>query len=175
MALCCEVRSWRDQITLMPPLAFALLAGIFLSLFAGISLAVLIKPSQFIRASGNRWMEDTPWTRLQMRTVGLVFCLMVLMAVSGILRGHTNSVILKGFHENVLIALWLAFVATWVFGVISFILWRFMAFRIFIRTHFDSERLENPAWERRMTVLFCSLLASIVAIAFVLAAGGYHG
>jgi hypothetical protein len=120
-------------------------------------------------------MDDTPWTRLQMRAVGLVFCLMVIMVVSGILSGHANSVVLEGFHENILIALWLAFVVTWVFGMITFILWRFMAFRIFIRTHFDNEKLGDPTWERRMSILFCTLLASIVAIALVLAAGGYHG
>lgn len=159
----------------MPPLAFALLAGIVLTVFAAFSLTVLVRPSQYIRWSKNPWMDDTPWTRLQMRVVGLVFCLAVIMMVSGILTGHTNSVVLQGFHENILIALWLAFIATWIFGTVSFVLWRFLAFRVFIRTHFDSEKLGDMAWERRMSVLFCSLLASIVAIAFILAIGGYHG
>jgi hypothetical protein len=159
----------------MPPFAFALLAGIALTVFAGISITVLVRPSQYIRWSRNPWMEDTPWTRLQMRAVGLVFCLAVIMVVSGILSGNRKSAVLQGFHENILIALWLAFIATWIVGIVSFILWRIMAFRIFIRTHFDSERLGDTAWERRMSVLFCSVLASIVAIAIVLAVGGYHG
>ncbi len=97
------------------------------------------------------------------------------MVVSGSLSGQTNSGVLEGFHENILIALWLAFVATWAFGIISFILWRFTAFRTFIRTHFDDQKLGDPTWERRMSVLFCSLLASIIAIAFALAAEGFHG
>jgi hypothetical protein len=119
-------------------------------------------------------MEDTPWTRLQMRAVGLVFSLFVIMVVSGTLSWHKKSVILENFAENIQIALWFVFVATWVVGVMSFILWRFAAFRIFIRKRFDDEKLDNPAWERRMSVLFCSLLASIVALALVLAAVGYH-
>jgi hypothetical protein len=119
-------------------------------------------------------MEDTPWTRLQMRAVGLVFSLFVIMVVSGILSWHKKSGILESFAENIQIALWFVFVATWVVGVMSFILWRFAAFRIFIRKRFDDEKLDNPAWERRMSVFFCSLLASIVALALILAAGGYH-
>ena len=120
-------------------------------------------------------MEDTPWERLQLRTVGLVFCLVILMMVSGILGDGTKADVLEGFHQNVLIVLWLAFVAGVVSGIVSLVLWRFMAFRLFIRSHFKSEKLESPAWERRMTILFCSLLALIVAIDYELAARGYHG
>lgn len=40
-------------------------------------------------------MKDTPWTRIQMRTVGLVFCLFVLMMLSGILSGVLKSDFLK--------------------------------------------------------------------------------
>jgi hypothetical protein len=128
----------------MPQIALAILGGVALSLFAGISLSVLIRPSQYIRRSKNPWMEDTPWMRLQLRAVGLVFCLFILMVVSGILGGNTKSDLLEGFHKNLLIALWLAFVAGWVVGIVSWILWRFMAFRSFICTHFESRKLENP-------------------------------
>ena len=159
----------------MHPFVSALLAGIVLTVFAGISITVLVRPSQYIRWSRNPWMEDTPWTRLQMRAVGLVFSLFVLMAVSGILSWHKNSGILKSFADNIQIALWFVFVVTWVVGIMSFILWRFSAVRILIRNRFDDEKLANPAWERRMSILFCSLLVSIVALALVFAAGGYHG
>jgi hypothetical protein len=159
----------------MPHIALAILGGIALFLFSGFSLCFLVRPSQYIRWSQNPWMEDTPWERLQLRTVGLVFSLLILMMVSGIRGDGTKADVLEGFHQNVLIALWLAFVAAVVGGIISSVLWRFMAFRLFIRSHFDGEKLESPAWERRMTILFCSLLASIVAIAFGLAVRGYHG
>lgn len=159
----------------MPQIAFVILGGVALSVFAGIALSLLIRPSQHIRRSKNPWMEDTPWMRLQLRAVGLVFCLFILMVVSGILGRDTKTSLLAGFHKNLLIALWLAFVATWVVGIASWILWRFMAFRSFIGAHFESEKLENPLWEHRMTILFCALLASIVTIAYVHAVGGYHG
>lgn len=159
----------------MLPTAFAILFVLFLLVMAGISLYLLIRPSQYIRRSKNPWMQDTPWMRLQMRGLGLVFSLFVLMVVSGILGGSTKSTLLGGFHTNILIALWVVFGACWVTGIISWILWRFVAFRIFIRRRFDSEKLENPAWERRMTILFCSLLASIVVVAYFLAVEGYRG
>ena len=158
----------------MPQTALAILIAVVLSLFAGIGFYLLIRPSQYIRKSKNPWMQDTPWMRLQMRAVGLVFCLFILVVVSGIAGGNTRTDVLAGFHKNLLAALWLAFIVGWVVGVVSWILWRFRAFRSFIRTHFESEKLENPAWEHRMTIVFCSLLTSIVAIAYVLAVGGYH-
>ena len=63
-------------------------------------------------------MEDTPWMRLQLRAVGLVFCLFILMVVSGIVGGNTKTSLLADFHKNLLMALWLAFVATWVVGIV---------------------------------------------------------
>lgn len=113
--------------------------------------------------------------RLQLKTVGLVFCLVVLMMVSGIRGDGTNADELEGFHQNVLTALWLVFVGAVVGGIISSILWRFTAFRLFIRSHFENDKLENAAWERRRTIIFCSLLALIVAIAYGLAVRAYHG
>src|SRR5271169_6838735 len=114
----------------MPPLAFQLLMGLTLTMIASFGITALVRPSQYIRWSKNPWMDDTPWTRLQMRGVGLIFCLVVIMGVSGFLKERTNSGVLQGFHENIVIALWVAFVATWVFGIISFTLWRFAPFRI---------------------------------------------
>jgi hypothetical protein len=154
----------------MPQTAFGILVILVLLLFGGIGLSVLMRPSQYIRRVRNPWMEDTPWVRLQLRAVGLVVCLFVLMVFSGALGGNTKSGLTEGFHKNLLIALWLVFIAVWVAGITSLILWRIMAFRIFLRTHFDSEKLESPAWEKQMTILFCSLFVSIVLIAYVLAA-----
>lgn len=158
----------------MPPVWFAILFTLALSLFAGVSLYLLVQPSQYIRRSNNPWMEDTPWMRLQMRAVGLVVALFVLMVLSGIAGGSTKSRILESFHENVLMALSMVFSAFWITGAVSWILWRFIRFRTFIRSHFDSEKLQSVAWERRMTILFCSLFTSIVAIAYLVAVGGHH-
>jgi hypothetical protein len=158
----------------MPDTLFAIFLVVVIFLFAGISVAALIRPSQYIRWSRNPWMADTPWNRLQMRAVGLVFTLFALMVLSGILRSSSKSDLLEGFHNNILISLWLAFLSVWVGGILSWILWRFSAFRILVRKHYDTEKLEDPAWERRMTRTFFSLLLLIVVIALVLAAKGYH-
>jgi hypothetical protein len=160
----------------MPDIVFTIiLGGIFLCIFGGFGLSALVRPSQTIRWHRNPRMEDTPWMRLQLRLVGLIFCIAILMVVTGIRGGSTKADLLEGFHQNLLIALWVAFIVAFVGGALSSILWRFTAFRLVIRSHFTDEKINSAEWERRLTILFCSLLLSITAIAFLLAARGYHG
>jgi drug/metabolite transporter (DMT)-like permease len=158
----------------MPDIVFAILGGLVLCIFGAFGVCALVRPSHVIRWHRNPWMEDTPWVRLQLRGVGLVFCVAILMVVTGILGGNTKSEPLEGFHQNLLMALWVAFIVGFVGGAISLILWRFTAFRLLIRSHFRDEKINSPGWEQRLTILFCSLLASITAIAYLLAARGYH-
>jgi hypothetical protein len=80
----------------------------------------------------------------------------------------------RGFADNILVALWLAFSCVWTCGILSWIAWRFFAVRIWVRQHFPSEELETPAWEGRMTITFSALLLLIVASALLMAAGGLH-
>ena len=158
----------------MPPALFAILLTVVLLLFTGISVILLVRPSLYMRRNPNPWMKDTPWTRIQMRAVGLVFCLFILMVLSGSLRGVSKSDFLIGFSDNILVALLLAFISGWVGGILSWIVWRFAAIRIFVHQHYSSDKLEDPAWERRMTITFSALLLLIVASALFLAAEGYH-
>jgi hypothetical protein len=109
-----------------------------------------------------------------MRAVGLVFCLFAFMVLSNILSGGSKSVLVGGFSKNMLVALWLAFLAMWVGGILSWILWRISAVRIWIRGRYSADKLEDPAWERRMTITFSALLLSVVGGALFLAAMGYH-
>jgi hypothetical protein len=100
--------------------------------------------------------------------------LFILMVLSGSSSGVSKSDFLAGFSDNILVALWLAFISVWVGGILSWIVWRFAAIRIFVRQRYSSEKLEDPAWERRVTVTFCALLLLIVASALFLAPEGYH-
>ena len=92
---------------------FALLFVVVLLLLAGISVILLVRPSLYMRRYPNPWMQDTPWTRMQMRVVGLVFFLFVLMVFLGIFSSASKSGFLKGFSDNILVALWLAFISAW--------------------------------------------------------------
>ena len=82
-----------------------------LLLFLGVGLILLIRPALHFRIFPNPLVRDTPWNRLQMRTVGLIVCLFILLVSSGLLTGISKSEVLEGFHNNVLIALWASFFA----------------------------------------------------------------
>jgi uncharacterized membrane protein len=156
----------------MPPALFAIFGTLVFGFFAVVSIVLMARPAFYMRRYPNPWMEDTPWTRIQLRAVGLIFSLFVILVVSGVLSGSSN--LLDGFSSNINVALFLAFFAAFITGILSWILWRFSSFRIFVRKHYSSEKLEDPAWERRLTVTFCGLLLGIVSIALILAVLGYH-
>jgi hypothetical protein len=154
----------------MPDSMFALLAAAVFLFFAFLSFTLLIRPRFFFSIFPNPLQPDTPWNRLQMRVVGLVFCLMLLMVLSGVLRGAHASALLEAFHRNILVALWVSVFAA---PVISWILWRFSVDFLVRRGHINPT-MEDPAWERGMTLTFCSILSFIVFIALLLAATGHH-
>jgi hypothetical protein len=141
---------------------------------AGIGLVFLVSPSLHFRLQPNPFMPDTPWNRLQMRIVGLVVCLFLIEAITGWSGASVKSQLLEGFSDNVLVALWATFIAGVAIGVISWISWRFSAFRSFIRSHYPSDRLQNRAWERSMALIFCSVLLFVVGTSLILAAEGHH-
>jgi hypothetical protein len=141
-----------------------------LLLFSALGLILLIRPSLHFRIFPNPLMRDTPWNRLQMRTLGLVLCLFILLVATGGWAGVPNAGMLEGFHVNILIALWVSVFAA---PVICWILWRFSVDFLVRRGRIDPT-MEDPAWERGMTLTFCLLLSFIVLIAFFLAARGHH-
>jgi hypothetical protein len=155
---------------LMTDRTFAVMAVTVLLLFSGVGLILLIRPALHFRIFPNPLMRNTPWNRLQMRTVGLVLCLFILLVATGGGAGAPKRKTLEGFHNNILIALWVSVFAA---PVISWILWRFSVDFLVRRGHIDPT-MEDPTWERGMTLTFCSLLLSIALIALYLAARGHH-
>jgi hypothetical protein len=152
---------------------FVLLPVLFI-VFAGIGLILLVKPSLHFRLNPNPFMADTPWNRLQMRLVGLIVCLFLTTAITGWSAGAVESQLLEGFSSNILVALWITFVAGVGIGIASAILWKLQGFRSFIRSRYPSDRLQNQAWERRAALVFCAILVFVVGSALILAAEGYH-
>lgn len=111
-----------------------------------------------------------------MRILGLIVSLFGLMLLSAILAEAAKSALVERFNENLVVADGIAFFATWIIGAVIWIGWQFAAVRVFVRNHFAPEKLGNPAWERRMTTVFCTLLTAVIAVAFLLAlAGRLHG
>ena len=149
---------------------FALIFVIVLLLFAGLGLTLLIRPALHFRFFPNPLMRDTPWNRLQMRPLGLVLCLFILLIVTGGWKGVPKRETLEGFHNNILIALWSSLLAA---PIISWILWRFSV-DFLVRRGYIDPTMEDPAWERGMTLTFCSLLSFIILIALFLAARGHY-
>ena len=132
---------------------------VFLS-FGAFGLVALAWPSLVLRMFPNPFMPNTPWNRVWVRGIGLILCLFVLTALSG---GF------EGFHENILLALGVSFFAL---PVLMWLLWRFSV-RSLMRQCYTNGTYEDPSWERRMTLLFCSILVFTVAVAWLLAARGY--
>ena len=151
---------------------FGIVIGIVLLLFTGIGVILLVRPSLYMRWNSNPWLKGTPWNRVQMRVVGLVVCLFLLLVASGILSGPSKSKLLASFSDNILVTLWVAFISAWFGGLVSWILWRFASFRTLIHERYSPDKIEGAAWERKMTIWFCSLLFVIVAVTFFLAAKG---
>ena len=149
---------------------FAVLAVTVLLLFSAIGLISLIRPALHFRIFPNPLMRNTPWSRLQIRALGLVLCLFILLVATGRGTGVPKPEMLAGFHNNILIALWVSFFAA---PIICWILWRFSVDFLVRRGHIDPT-MEDSAWERGMTLTFCSLLSFIVLIALFLAARGNH-
>jgi hypothetical protein len=150
--------------------AFAVMAVAVLLIFTSIGLILLIRPALHFRTFPNPLMRDTPWNRLQMRTLGLALCLFILLVATGGWTGVPKRETLEGFHNNILIALWISVFAA---PIVSWILWRFSIDFLVRRGRVDPT-LEDPAWERAMTLTFCSLLSFIALLALFLAARGHY-
>lgn len=158
----------------MPDVVFKILLIALVAGLTGLGLILVLQPSRYFRWFPNPFMPDTPWNRIQMREIGLVLCLFVLMVLSGLLRAAVKSEFAEGFHNNIVLALWITFVTVWVGGLLSWILWRFSAIRASVSDHFTNEKFEDPAWERRVSLTFCSVLFIIIGAALFLAAMGFH-
>ena len=155
-----------------PRMGVLIVLGFFV--FEAWAVFVLLFPSRSIEILRNPWLSNTPWTRLQIRAVGLVFFFFAAVGISMAIARVTNSARLSGFSDFLLADLWLSFASLWILGLSSWIAWRFTSVRRYVRRHFPPESLEDPAWERRMTAIFCSALALMLAVAFFLAVSGHN-
>lgn len=140
---------------------FAPVFGIAFLFFASVGVVMLVWPSVSLRHVRNPLQPDTPLNRVHARTLGVLFCLFVLVAVSGAF---------EGFHKNILIALSISPV---ILPVFLWILWRYSSLQR-VNRRYLVDRTEDPHWELRMRVAFCSLLFIIVASALLLAIRGIY-
>lgn len=140
---------------------FVPVLGIGFLFFLAAGVVLLAWPSVFLRHVRNPLQPDTPLNRVYARTVGFLFCLFVLVAVSGAF---------EGFHKNILIALSISPV---ILPILLWVLWRFSSLQG-VNRRYLVDGTEDPRWELRMSVAFCSLLFIIVASALLLAMRGIY-
>jgi hypothetical protein len=143
---------------------FAILLTIVLLCFLGVGVVLLLWPSKFLRHFENSLQPDTPINRVQMRAVGVFVCLFVLVPISW------SVTALEGFHKNILLALW---ASPFLLPIFLWILWRYSPLQQVNRRYLAGES-EEPHWELRMSVAFCSLLSVIVVAACLLAMRGIY-
>ena len=151
----------------MSDVVFVVLLPVALLLFAGVAVTMLVRPSLLLRHLANPLQRDTPENRVQLRGVGLIFCLFVLQPI---LAAVPSSDWLRSFRHNMLIALWASPFAV---PILLWLLWQFSV-RSFVRRAQIEGKSEDPAWELRMSLIFCSVLLLVVALASLLAAGDPH-
>jgi hypothetical protein len=65
---------------------FAILFAIVLLILAGIGVVLLLWPSSFLLHVQNPLQPDTPINRVNMRAMGVFFCLFVLLPLSGSMK-----------------------------------------------------------------------------------------
>ena len=129
--------------------------------FAAIGIVLLLWPSAFLRHIQNPSQPDTPINRVHIRALGVLICLFVLLPFSEPF---------EGFHRNILLAMYASFV---ILPVFLWILWRYSPLQRVNRRCLTGES-EEPQWELRMGIAFCSLLSVIVLTAFLLGMSGIY-
>jgi Mn2+/Fe2+ NRAMP family transporter len=144
----------------MSDTSVGLLFAIGLLFFAMLGGFLLVWPAKFLRYIQNPLEPDTPINRVHARSLGVVLFLFALMAATTSVKQRL------GFHKNILFALWASFV---ILPIFLWLLWRFSALKRVNRSYLAGEA-EEPRWEVKMTVAFCTLLSMIVLGSFVLAA-----
>lgn len=138
--------------------------AIVLLFFAGIGVVLLLWPSKFLRHIQNPWQPDTPLNRVHTRALGVFICLFLLVIISGSMKN------LVGFHRNILLGLWALPI---ILPLFLWILWRYSPLQQVNRRYLAGEA-EEPYWELRMNLAFCSLVSMIVLAAFLLAMRGIY-
>jgi hypothetical protein len=140
---------------------FAPVFGVGFLFFVAVGVVLLVWPSAFLRHVRNPLQPDTPLNRVHSRTLGVFVCLFILVAVSGAF---------EGFHKNILIAL---SISPLILPILLWILWRYSSLQR-VNRRYLVDGTEDPHWELRMSVAFCSLLFIIVASALLLAMRGIY-
>jgi hypothetical protein len=142
---------------------FSLLCLAFSLGLAALALILLVRPPLFLRLFSGSPETNTPTWRVQVRGVSVIF---FLFALRLILAYMPESNFMNEFRSDVWIALG---IAPFLVPIFLWFVWRF-SLREFIRFAQIEGINEDPAWERRMTVLFSAFLLAFIATAFFFAA-----
>jgi hypothetical protein len=148
----------------VPDAFFRVLFLVFTLAFTGIALVLLVRPPLLFRifsGSEDRTRNTATW-RVQMRGVGLTFSLFASVLI---VAQMPHSKFIDAFRDNLYVALMISF---FLLPILLWIVWQ-VSLRAFIRYAQIEGIDEEPAWELKMTLLFCSLLLAIIGVAFFLA------
>ena len=126
-------------------------------------MLLIVRPPLFLRLFSSSQETNTATWRVQMRGVGIYF---FLFALQPILAELPNSKFWEAVRHDLVLAFGIAPI---LIAVVLWIVWKF-SLRGFIRYAQIEGINEDPRWERKMTLLFASLLLAIIALAFIFAA-----
>jgi hypothetical protein len=148
----------------VPDALFRVLLLVATLAFTGIALVLLVRPPLFLRiflGSEDRPTNTATW-RVQMRGVGLTFCLFASVLI---VAQMPHSRFIDAFRDNLYVALMISF---FLLPVLLWIVWK-VSLRAFIRYAQIEGINEDSRWELKIALLFCSLLLAIIGVAFFVA------
>jgi hypothetical protein len=148
----------------VPDAFFRVLFLVFTLAFTGIALVLLVRPPLLFRifsGSEDRTRNTATW-RVQTRGVGLTFSLFASVLI---VAQMPHSKFIDAFRDNLYVALMISF---FLLPILLWIVWQ-VSLRAFIRYAQIEGINEDPRWELKITLLFCSLLLAIIGVAFFLA------
>jgi hypothetical protein len=149
----------------MPDVVLTVLFPVVLFLLVAMAVTMLVRPSLVLSHLANPLQRNTPGNRVQLRGLGLIFFLFALQPILGEIPPSDWS---RSFQRNLLIALWASPFAVLI--LVSLLWW--FSIRSFARRAQIEGISEDPAWELRMSLIFCSVLILVFAFASFLAVRG---
>lgn len=151
-------------MTFVPDALFRVLLAAATFSLTGIALVLMVRPPLFLRiflGSADKASNTATW-RLQMRGVGSYF---FLVALQMDLAQFPHSNLIVAFRKNLYLPVTFAPVLIPLVLLIIWLIW----LRPFIRYAQIEGINEDPRWELKITIVFCSLLLAVILWAFVLA------
>jgi len=148
---------------------------VFLAVFATIGLVMLFRPSVYlgmksVRDTYNSKLLASPWFRIHLRVLGLLFCLFILMPASQAVAGITGSQFLAEFSKAIFQVLMVVFFIVWFGYLFDWIAGKLGVIKPTLKERFDQlSPTQDASLQRKEPRIAGYVLAGVLLLAVLLA------